>query len=433
MRLFKKNNDIQAYQDMLSRTLLATKMGMQFDGDRDLYKTFGYKHELTYSDYWSQYARQDIARAIIDRPAKATWRGALKITAEEKLEKEYKRLVNDLRLKEAFLRLDKLTCIGHYGVLFLGFDGSDAELSKPPQGNKKLLYVKPLSERAAPIYEYDTDSTSPRYGRPLRYNINVNMGGRDRTLQVHHTRILHVTGDLLEDEVKGTPVLKAVFNRLKDLEKLVGGSAEMFWKGARPGYQGKIDKDLHIDQGTRDKMKEQVDEYEHGLRRILLMKGVDMEALGTQVSDPKTHVDVQIEMISSITGIPKRILTGSERGELASSEDKTTWNEVIQTRREEYAETSIVRPFIDRCMQYGVLPEHEYEVEWKDLFAKGEQEQAETGKIRATALKEYMQNPAAEMVVPPEAFFKYFLGLDETQIEEISDIVDGAINEENNE
>ena len=58
---------------MTSRARLSGVLGTQYGGDRELYKVFGYKEELTYSDYWQQYSRQDIA--TIDKPIDATWRG----------------------------------------------------------------------------------------------------------------------------------------------------------------------------------------------------------------------------------------------------------------------------------------------------------------------------------------------------------------------
>ena len=63
-----------------------------------------------------------------------------------------------------------------------------------------------------------------------------------------------------------------------------------------------------------DALLKQLDEYEHNLRRIFINRGISMESMSPQVSDPSSHVDIQIQMISAQTGIPKRILTGSERG-----------------------------------------------------------------------------------------------------------------------
>jgi hypothetical protein len=224
-------------------------------------------------------------------------------------------------------------------------------------------------------------------------------------------------------------------NRCEDLDKLVGGSAEMFWRGARPGYAGKVDKDFVLDSTNENKLREQLDEYEHNLRRILMLEGIEMSTLGMQIADPVGHFDIQLQMVSMVTGIPKRILVGSERGELASSQDEAAWKEMIQSRREEYAEPQIVREFVDRMIKFGVLPppKTDYSVVWQDLFSVSDRDKAEIGKIRSEALRNYAMSPTAEGVVPPDVFMDYFLGLPEEDIEIIKQMKEQAIKEEGTE
>jgi hypothetical protein len=128
------------------------------------------------------------------------------------------------------------------------------------------------------------------------------------SITVHYSRVVHIVDDIVESEIEGSPRLEAVFNRLMDLEKLVGGDAEMFWRGARPGYSGVAGKDYQVTDATMTDLKDQVDEFEHNLRRILISEGIDLKALAQQIADPATHVDVQIQMIAAATGIPKRVL-----------------------------------------------------------------------------------------------------------------------------
>ena len=270
---------------------------------------------------------------------------------------------------------------------------------------------------------------------PLIYDITDTDAESSTTSQilVHHSRVIHVTDEMLESEVYGTPRLEVVFNRLMDLEKLVGGDAEMFWRGARPGYHGKLDKDFQMTPAFKEDLKDQINEYEHDLRRILISEGLDLTALAQQISDPTPHVDVQIQMIAAEKGIPKRILTGSERGELSSTQDKEEWLTYVQSRREEFAEPKIVRPFVDRCIEYGILPaagEDGYTIKWQDLFAISEKERVEIGKIRAEALSKYAASPMAEMTIPPDEFLKYFLGLTKEEVELIQEAREAAIKAE---
>jgi hypothetical protein len=428
---------------LVLRHQLSAKFGTdQYDGARNIYQALGYPEIIKYEDYIGRYQRQDIAKAIIDRPVRATWQGPLELvetndTNETEFEKAWKDLQTRLKLKSKFSRVDKLASLGTYGILLLGLsDVSTPEgFMKPAKKTAKLMYVKPFGEEHGKIELYETDTKNARYGMPTVYSVeimdidsNVSM-----TLKVHHTRIIHITLDILESEIAGAPVLESVYNRLADLEKLVGGDAEMFWRGARPGYSGNVDKEFQMTPEMEADLQDQIDEYEHNLRRMLINQGLDLQALAQQIADPKSHVDVQLTMISAVTGIPKRILSGSERGELASSQDVGEWKEYVQTRREEHAEWNIVRPFVDRMIELSILPipaDGKYSIKWPDIFALSEKERVEIGKSRAQALKEYSMSPVAEAIVPSQAFLKYCFGLSNADMELVGTMQEDEKDEE---
>ena len=425
---------LQVLAALTSRLNLAAQMGQQYGGDRDIYQALGYPLTINYVDYLAKYMRQDIAKAIIDRPVNATWQGELEIMEsdddkETPLEKAWVELDNRLGITNRFVRLDKLSGIGQYGALLFGFsDTRNREMFKEPvQGKPQLLYIKPLGEGSAVISTWERRTSNPRFGLPVLYDVTVSdpSGLTSSTIKVHYTRILHVTDDTLESEIVGAPRLEVVYNRLLDLEKIVGGDAEMFWRGARPGFQGKVDDGYQMTPTMEEDLIDQIDEYEHNLRRILINKGVTYEAMTQAIADPASHVDTQITMIAAVKGIPKRILSGSERGELSSAEDKGEWLTLIQARRETFAEPRIVRPFIDKCIEFGVLPKPvggQYTVVWRDLFSVSELQKVEIGQKRALALKDYLNAPGADYVVPPLAFTKWFLGFTDAQVELIEEM-----------
>lgn len=414
---------------LIGRAIFAARLGQQYGGDRDIYNALGYKIDIEYRDYAARYLRQDMAKAIINRPVKDTWRGEVNIIEsdddeETKLEKQWKELDKKLKLKSAFVRLDKLAGLGKYAILLLGFADvkKKEDWQKPITTAKELLYVKPVAEGSISISRYDEEPSSKRYGLPETYSIELRKAGnKTESVKIHHSRVLHVVDEMLEDEVIGVPRLEAVFNRLMDLEKLVGGDAEMFWRGARPGYSGSIKEGFKLNKAEKDALREQFDKYEHELTRFITAQGLDIKSLAQQIADPSGHVEVQIQMISAVTGIPKRILMGSERGELASSQDRDEWLSFIQTRREEYAEPRIIRPFVDKCIELGILakPSDDYSVEWPDLFALSEKQRTEIGKARAEAIAKYASSAMSEQIMPPEAFLEKCLGLTEDEVEMI--------------
>ena len=433
---------LKVFSELVNRAMLSSKLGVQYEGDRDLYQALGYKKELTYADYYARYTRQDIAKAIIDRPVRATWSGPLELiesdeAEETPFEEAWEELDRKLGLKTLFARADTLTGIGRYGILLMGLDDTTSQatfLTPVPKGTRSLKYLKPFGEKTAKIESYESDPKNERYGRPLFYNIEVADAASQKSqiVKVHHSRIIHITDDNLESEVYGVPRLEAVYNRMMDLEKIVGGDAEMFWRGARPGYHGKLDPDFMATTEFKKDLEDQIDEYEHNLRRFLINEGVELKALDSQISDPSPHVDVIIQMVSAQTGIPKRVLTGSERGELASSQDTTEWLSYVQARREDHAEPRIIRPTVDRFIELGILPAptEDYTVLWQDLFSISEKARVEIGKGRANALREYTYNPIAEMIIPPDAFLEKFLGFTTDEITLIKKMRDEQIGED---
>lgn len=435
---------LQTLGAMVARINLANRMGLQsYGGDRNLTQALGYLDTIVYEDYLARYCRQDIAKAIIDRPVKATWQGELKLIESKydtktPFEKAWVALNTKLGLKSKFSRVDRLAGIGRYGVLFLGLgDTAKVENFANPVTSKSnvLKYVMPFGEGSAKISKWEDDPNNPRYGLPVQYDITISdaTNGNRNTIMVHYTRIVHIVNDPLESEIEGAPCLEDVFNRLMDLEKIVGGDAEMFWRNARPGYQGKLDKDFKLTTAVKEDLINQIDEYEHNLRRILLNEGITYDALTQAIADPKNHVDIQIAMISAVKGIPKRILMGSERGELASSQDADEWKTYVQNRREDHAEPHIINPFTNRCIELGILPKPstgKYMVDWSDLFAMSEKERVEVGKGRAVATRDYIMNPMAEMIVPPRAFRKFYLGFSDVQNDAIEKLVETEMKEE---
>lgn len=431
---------IQTLSSLVSRANLAWRLGQQYGGDRDIYQALGYPIAIGYADRVARYARQDIAAAIIDRPVDATWSGGVLLqesTDEDTpLEKDWSNLIKrrDLKLLSKLARLDKLTGLGEYAVLLYGFSDVRSRLDfvNPVTGTVQLVYVRPIGEGNAQITQWESDSNSPRFGMPLMYNLSFSSdeGNNVYNISVHHSRILHVADNVLEGTVKGASRLDPVWNRLMDLEKLVGGSSEMFWRGARPGYQARMDDDTMMTKEDEEGLQAQLDEYEHHLRRFLVSKGLDLKSLDQQLADPSAQVDVQIQMISAQTGIPKRILVGSERGELASSQDQEAWAAKIENRRNNFVGPEIIRAFADTCIAHGILAppksENDYELLWESLYEKSDKEKAEVGEIRAKALAQYASQPTAEMLVPPDAFYRYFLGFGEPEIELITKIQEAA-------
>ncbi len=407
--------EMSVLMQTLSRSGLSAGLGMSYGSSRDLYAVLGYPKSLTFKHYFDRYCRQDIAKAIINKPVRKTWSKEPKITeaGETKntlFEVGWSDLLTRIRMYHYFSRVDRLASLGKYAVLFLGFDKPN--FAEPVERAGELLYVMPYSEEAASIERYVDDKEDARFGQPEMYK--VKMTGASGTAQnelVHYTRVIHVAQDTLDSDVEGTPVLECVFNRLMDVELTAGGSAEMLWRGAQPGL-GLLARDGAEFGDSDADMNDSIEEYIHGLKRYIKLQNVDIQQLAPQVADPSNHMSIQLDLISAATGIPRRILLGSERGELASSQDEKNWTQHVDERRQDYAEHVILRPTVNRLIDVGVLKEpgqDGYSVDWPDLSVTSDKEKADTAVQFATALAKYSDSLDAQNFVPFPVFAEHVL------------------------
>lgn len=400
------------------RAQLARTIGQSHDGERDLYDACGYPDDLVPNDYVQAYNRQDIAARIVDAYPDATWNRLPEIKGDKLFIQGLSELEKRLQLFRAFHRLDRLMGLGHYGVLLLGLDGGE-QMSQPANGrNYQLLYVQPHSERTAQVSKWDDDPNSPRYGKPLLYNIQSGVeafgaGAGQKALTVHYSRVIHVAERALEDEAIGTPRLERVWNRLMDVDKMVGGFGEIYWQNAAMIMAFVAQPDVEWDPEESTAMAEQIEEMQNGLRRFLRLRGVDAQQLapGLQGSDPNNGVDKALDLIAGASGVPKRILLGSERGELASSQDETNWGQRITERREQLAIPAFVESFIKVGLKLGFLQGNFTGACWPQEDVLGEEKRSAVTLQKAQAIATYVNTPGAEMLVPEEDF-RSWLGLE---------------------
>ena len=421
----KANNHASS---LTPRAQLSKLAGQHFGGERDLYEVMGYPRHLTPEDYADDYLRQDIAARIVDAYPDATWREHPEVKGEQSFAQAWSDMDRKHAIWRTFHRLDRLTGMGHYGVLLFGLDGGE-DMATPAMGTDyNLLYLQPHSERTAQVTRWEDDPQSPRYGLPVLYRITTGTnwtgaGAGQKSMIVHHSRVIHVAERALEDISIGTPRLERIYNRLMDLDKLLGGSAEMYWQNVAMMMAFLADADSDIQPEDRDAMKDQFEEMQHGLRRFLTLQGTDAKNLapGLQGSDPGSHIDKQIEIIAGASGIPKRILMGSESGELASSQDENNWASRISERREQFAGPTIVEAFIGKCQRLGVLPSGFNEIEWPEADTMGETGRAEIADKKAGALQKYLAANGGDLIVSPDEF-RAWLGEGPLQQEEADDL-----------
>lgn len=249
--------------------------------------------------------------------------------------------------------------------------GSSLANDKVPalkEGTKrKLIYMRAFDESLVEITRLELDRTSPRYGQPVMYRITLidpnlaksqNISMDLSCPEVHWTRVIHIAETKgANSEVFGIPRQQQVWRQLLNLYKLYGGAPEMYWRGALNGLSfethPQLGGDVEIDN---DSLKNQIENYRNSLQRDLMTSGMTVKSIAPTVVDPTPNIEIQIQAICIKLACPQRIFMGSERGELASSQDDSSWNDRLKHRQNTYVTPKIIIPFVDRMIATGVLP-----------------------------------------------------------------------------
>lgn len=399
--------------DLLQRVQLMETAGITYGGDRDIWDTLGYDRVVHPREWRQRWERGDIAETLVNLPAEMTWREQPDIiddvgegTDEEpttQFEKDVQTLFDDYRLLHYLERWDKAIGLGEYGLLLIGLaeseevdptrDGDEApaladSAEEGAYSMDDLAYFSIFTQQSVDDIEVVENPLHERFGLPLYYDLEIDAGTTERSERVHYTRVIHAAEGLLDNEIYVKPRLRAVLNRLDDRDKILGGAAEAYWRSA--------DRRLHLDYNgdaqpqDADEVAAEAEEMIHGLRGVLTTQNTDLNTIDGSDPDPSAANDAIMEAIAGTRGIPKRILTGSERGELASTQDKATLAGRIQERRQQFGFPMMLRELIERLITLGIVTPPSgggYTIEGGDLFELNDLELAELQEKRANTIK----------------------------------------------
>ncbi len=413
---------------LISRTQLLQQL---IDPRRDFDTECGYPPSILHTAYRMLFDREGIANRVVRVHPEETWVVDPAVTeVDDEVTTEFEAAWNyncdKWNIWHYLHRIDELSGIGHYGVLLIGVnDGKpliepvDGVESGEPQEGRRITFLRAFDESQVRIASYELDKRSPRYGQPKTYLLNfMDILSSDGTnaveqvvsQQVHWTRCIHVADNRMSSEVIGVPRLRPVFNRIADLRKVLGGSAEMYWRGAFPGYSLETSPDVHGEDVTMDQeaVRDAIESYTNGLERFIGLVGMQVKSLAPQVVDPTSHVEEQLKIIAATIGVPLRIFLGSESGQNAGDQDSDHWDKRIARRQDKYVTPMIIRPFIDRLQLFGVLPVvQSYNVKWPPRSVPTDAENATTCTTLTGALAQYVTTGCDQMVPPLEWLTKF--------------------------
>ena len=490
-----------------------------FDPRRNIYDECGYPHGYIQPELFKElYERDAVGARVVEIMPKECWQcqptvyedadTETKTPFEEAWYDFGKSLLGEQSwfadeeaspVWEYLLRVDILSGIGQYGILFIALDDGkdldqpaevikeensverlspgfeakkqqakkegkefDSKLdsrTKKPTANvdgtpinysltynkeaepRKVMYIRAFPETQARVATVEANRTSPRYGLPVLYSITFNdqsnaptgaigaglvsdggsvTGYTTHTVNVHWTRIIHIVDNwhqATSSEVASAPRQKSVLNHILALQKVYGASGEGYYKSGIPTAiietHPSLGGDVEVDKAAT---RAEIENMQNSMQKFLVLIGMTAKTLPPQLIDPTNFANTHIEAICIKGGYPVRIFKGSERGELASSQDDGTHNDRLRSRRTYHVTPRIIVPLINRLIALKVLPVPEkFSVWWPDLETQTPKDKAAVAQAMTQAITTYIEGQGEQLIAPID-FFTQLLGFREQEV-----------------
>lgn len=352
------------------------------------YADFGWPEQVTFADLQVMFMRNGLAQAAVEGHIAKVWETDPELFEREpaheptKLETEFKRWAEDFRFWQKLAEADRRGMVGDYAGLILQV-ADNQEWNQPlgkVRGLQDVWDLIPAWEGELIPAEWDTNTKSKRYGQPITYQYNEQqVKGRQgapspRQLVIHHTRVIlwSSTGDLL-----GRSLLRPGYNALLDVEKVIGGGAEGFWKNARQSLALDIDPNSSLTKlaqalgvGETElgaKLNDVVDDWARGFDKALMTQGIKAEALNITMPQPEEFQTGPMNMFAASVRMPVRVMIGNVTGERATVEDEIAWAKRCNGLRVK-EKRPLIKMVLNRLESCNALPAGiDWFIDWADL------------------------------------------------------------------
>lgn len=374
----------------------------------DHYTDFGWPTNLTFTDFYKMYKRNGLAAAAVEKTKLKTWQDdpqlwETEVSGDTDAELKVKKWVEELRVWHHFAEADKRSMVGSYAGIILRI--ADGRKFSDPVGTADeyagLVELIPTWEGQLRVSAWHEDLTDTNnYGKPKMFEYNERGFGANtntssasaprQSLSIHPDRVIIWSDD---GTMNCRSTLESGFNDLIDAEKVKGAGGEGFWKNSRgaPIIQapdGVKPADVAKAMGIKpeevlDEINKQVDSFQQGFDKGLMLGGMTATPMTITLPSPEHFFAAPVQSFAASMCIPIKILMGSQTGERASTEDAREWNQTNMARRTG-RNVPLIRAFVKRMAQFGILPDIDWTVGWADLTEAVPSERLARAKDMAT-------------------------------------------------
>lgn len=325
---------------------------------------------------------------------------------DEDLNAVYGKILDSMRIHERLAEAFKWARLYGGAIVIIGaFDGQ--ELDKPLKPNliKSIESLKVIPRPNIDFFnlEFQNNPARPRFGEVKYYNVNFRIGNDNKTVKVHHSRVIELHGIQLpntgmsnvssEYRFWGVPVLQRVSERLSDLMSSVGGLSNLMQEVSVGKYKFNDLADILSapdgDQLIKNRV-EAMDLSKSVFHSIFLDSLDDFSRETLSFGGVSDVLYLIMTLISASTGYPMTRLFGISPGGLNSSGDSDTYSYYDMVESKQNLE---LKPIVKRLV--GIIAEWKNlevpEIKMNPIEQMTEKEQAELDERKAMTEKTKME------------------------------------------
>lgn len=404
MGLFKdknKDEELISNENRLLREIISNNSNRDinpimnfrdFQNNRNVTEEIGHTEveNITDDELYRMFSEGGLGYQISKIKPDATWKGFPEFSGTNENDIEKLKEINKM-FQPVAKKADVMSNYSDYSIIYIGYD-DNKNISQPVDNAKDILFFRAIGSKDVSIDSYDTDIKSENYGNPKGYRINFKINGKDKEEIIDQSRVIHICNNNYESHLKGIPELKGCYNYVRDIKKMAGGSSEIYYQNASGGWAFIYDDEY--EKPDDEKFSQSLDKFFYSLKKYLSLTGFkDIKSVTKQYQSPEKQIINHLKLISVILGIPYRMLLGNESGELASSQDITSFQNKISDRQTNIIVPNYYDTLINNLSNVGIISDSNIEVSFKSNKQESEKEIAETEKLKSETLEKLLSNP----------------------------------------
>ncbi len=427
-------------EPIVNRALAGGRMSERrsHSGNRNYDKQLGYTIDVDESEIWTRYERSPELQRAVNKIPDTSWGRVPTVSVDGDTENPFVEAFNKFAKEHGLWKVlkqaDKLSRLYRYAIIVIGYrDGMPGDLLTPnnvtsplnvpglPKENK-VLYLTAYGSADVSINKWEKDRFNKRYRLPLTYQLierelAEGQSGDSQNVRndvtVHHSRVLHIAYDAVRSKVYGTPVSIKIWDVLDDILKGVSGAIEGTWRIAvaqkmllklKDGVAWARDPSSDNYSKQSQALSDRLDRMIHNMTSALVASDIeDIENLQGDPVDPTAIAEVSWKRIAMTIDTPMNIYMGSQSGELASTQDMTSWISTVVHEQYTQNEANILMPLIQDLIDNEILPDPGGEVRigqwdaeleawvWPMPILRDPQQDAKIMEARARAIRMYQE------------------------------------------